>query len=525
MRTGVFVLIIAVFLWVTFFRRKDSERRGRSLLSDREAERQEARSDRANEDGRITWGGVRLPRVAETSHFLAVGTTGSGKSLTLGKLMEQALSGARPGSDTRALVYDPKQEVMSFLAGLDLEVPVVTLNAFDRRATEWDMAADVTSPATALQIASTFIPEEGGSSNRYFSDTARDLLTGVMLSFIESGEQWGLRDLVLTMRSRARIEEVLSQTEAGQDLLEMHAGDSRAFHNVLSTARSRLAPFEPVAAAWARTEHRVSLREWIASEMVLVLGNDDSVRTAMDAINQVLFQRATELVLRESNSWSRRTWFFIDEVREAGKLTALPRLMNKGRSKGACVALGFQDIHGMKSVYGAEVALELVGQCSNKVLLRMESAETAKWAAETVGQYEEIQVLESRSRDSVNLTRGQTQRSEQRVTRDVVMPSEFLGIEPTTEKSGLAGYYLTPFVGVYRRTLPLAHFLEGRKQANAAVPDFLERPESDQYLDPWTRRDIERLGLSYALLQEKTREPEQEPSVLELVAARSGRAR
>jgi hypothetical protein len=105
------------------------------------------------------------------------------------------------------------------------------------------------------------------------------------------------------------------------------------------------------------------------------------------------------------------------------------------------------------------------------------------------------------------------------------MPSEFLGIEPTTEKSGLTGYYLTPFVGVYRRTLSLAHFLEGRKQANTAVPDFLERPESDQYLEPWTRRDIERLGLSYALLQEKSREPEQEPSVLELVAARSGRAR
>jgi type IV secretory pathway TraG/TraD family ATPase VirD4 len=134
--------------------------------------------------------------------------------------------------------------------------------------------------------------------------------------------------------------------------------------------------------------------------MVLVLGNDDSVRAAMDAINQVLFQRASELVLRKPNSWSRRSWFFLDEVREAGKLAGLPRLMNKGRSKGVCVALGFQDIHGMKSVYGAELALELVGQCSNKVLLRLESAETAKWASETVGQYEEIQVLESQSRDS-----------------------------------------------------------------------------------------------------------------------------
>lgn len=82
----------------------------------------------------------------------------------------------------------------------------------------------------------------------------------------------------------------------------------------------------------------------------------------------------------------------------------------------------------------------------------------------------------------MNLTRGQNTKSEQLVTRDVVMPRESLGIEPTTEKRGLTGYYLTPFVGVYRRTLPLAHSLEGRKQANAAVPDFLEGPDSSQYL-------------------------------------------
>jgi type IV secretory pathway TraG/TraD family ATPase VirD4 len=171
---------------------------GRDLLSERDAAKEELRRERTKQAGQVTWGDVRLPQEAETSHFLAVGTTGSGKSLTLGKLMRQALSSARPGSDIRALIYDPKQELMSFLAGLELEVPVLTLNAFDRRAAEWDMSADVTSPATALQIAATFIPQESGGSNPYFTDTARDLLTGVMLSFIESGAEWGLRDLVLT---------------------------------------------------------------------------------------------------------------------------------------------------------------------------------------------------------------------------------------------------------------------------------------------------------------------------------------
>ena len=273
----------------------------------------------------------------------------------------------------------------------------------------------------------------------------------------------------------------------------MHAADPRAFHNVLSTARSRLAPFEPVAALWARAGSKVSLRDWASGEMVLVLGNDDSARTAMDALNRVLFQRASELALRRPNSKTRRTWFFLDEVREAGTLDGLSRLMTKGRSRGCCVALGFQDIHGLKSVYGPEVALEIVGQCSQKALLRMESDATAKWASATIGQYEQVDVLRG---ESGSLDRSfQRSASEQWRTADVVLPSEFLAIPPTGSSTGLTGYYLTPHLGAFRRTTPLSA-LVGPSEGSPPVIDLAERPESDQYLEPWTIQDGIRLALS-----------------------------
>ena len=206
----------------------------------------------------------------------------------------------------------------------------------------------------------------------------------------------------------------------------------------------------------------------------------------MDALNRVMFQRATELALREPNSRTRRTWFFLDEIREAGVLDGLGRLMNKGRSKGCCVALGFQDIHGLKAVYGAEVALEVVGQCSQKALLRMESESTAKWASATVGQYEQVDVMRGQSG---SLDRSyQRSASEQWRTADVVMPSEFLSIPPTTEAHGLTGYFLTPHVGAFRNTLPLSSLLSAKPAGLAAVPDFLERRESEQYLEPWGGR-------------------------------------
>ena len=408
--------------------------------------------------------------------------------------MREALEGARFGDDKRALIYDAKTEIASFLATLSLAVPVVYLNPFDKRSSQWDMSADITSPASALQVSSILIPEEQGSSNRYFTDTARDILREVMMSFVGAGCEWTLRDIVLAMRSRDRLIEVLERTPEGTELLGLHAGDSRAFQSVLSTARSRLAPLEPVAALWHRAKHKVSLHDWVRGEMVLVLGNDETARTAMDALNQVVFQRATELALKQPDSTERRTWFFLDEVREAGKLGSLSSLMNKGRSRGCCVALGFQDIHGLKNVYGNEVALEIVGQCSQKALLRMESEATAKWASATIGQYEHVDVLRARAG-------WQLSASEQWRTADLVMPSELLGIAPTSMSGGLTGYYLTPHVGAFRKTLPLLHLLgaaASQSDASSPVePGFVERPENEQYLEGWTAEDCDRLGLAH----------------------------
>ena len=494
------VLGAALAWYLTSPRRRN--RRGRKLVSEREASRAAK-----NHDGPITWGGARLPVGAETTHFLCVGTTGSGKSLTLGRLMREALEGATLGSEKRALVYDPKTEMASELAKLDMDLPVAFLNPFDRRSAEWDMSADVTSPVTALQVASILIPEEKTSANRYFTDTARDLLAELMLCFVASGSSWSLRDVVLGMRSKDRLEEILSTTERGTELFEMHAGDSRAFHNVLSTARSRLAPFEPVAALWARAETKVSLRDWIRGEMVLVLGNDDSARAAMDSLNRLIFQWATELALREPNSKTRRSWFFLDEVREAGELTGLSRLMTKGRSRGCCVALGFQDIHGLQAVYGKDVALEIVGQCSQKALLRMESEATAKWASQTIGQYEQVDVLRGESGPVGSI--GSRSASEQWVTKDVVLASEFMAIPPTDMQRGLTGYYVTPHVGAYRKALPLPELL-GSSVRETDVPDLMERTEDEQYLEGWGVADGVRLGLSHEAILAK--EPEKAPA-------------
>ena len=414
--------------------------------------------------------------------------------------MQSVLTFIGKEKDSRALIYDAKQDVLSTLHSMKLSCPVVTLNPFDERSVAWDMAADITSPAIAQQIASILIAENKNSSQPFFSDAARHLLTGALISLINtSSGKWTFRDLLLTMKSKTRLIQVISRTPETRDLLEYFHNEITA-QNIMSTVQTKLQRYEFIAAAWERAKGSISLKNWLQEESILVLGNDEATRSALDAINRVIFKRLSELILAQDESETRRTWIVFDEVREAGELQGLSSLLTKGRSKGACVVLGFQDMEGLREVYGSKVANEIIGQCSNKAILRLESPETAQWASTVFGANESILVTSSQSygsstgsnssSSSSNSTTNQTF-----VKSENVLPSEFMNLPPTNRQNGLTGYYQTPYVGAYKVTLTPEWLQSELLPVSDSEKNFIPRPENDQYLRPWDDQDLKRLGL------------------------------
>ena len=366
--------------------------------------------------GRVSWGKGVVPSEAETSHFLILGTTGSGKTFAMRRMMREVLS----ENACQALVYDAKGEAPPFLEELGL--PWVTFQPFAEDGVAWDIAADIDTHAAARQLARILVPEERAGANSFFTFAARDLLSEVVVTLQRLGNPWGLHDLVFETRSRKRIDSLLHATMSGSELAENYFADERTGGNVLMTLRARLADLEPVAEAWQGKEAR-SLRSWLHGNFVLVLASDESVRAPLDALNQVLFRRIADLLLQQEDCRARRTWLFLDEVREAGKLDGLSSLLLRGRSKGACCVFGLQDIEGLREVYGVHVANEMLGMCSNKAILRLESPETAAWASKVFGEFESIELRSTREG-----AWGQRRaRSEERVRSEVLMPSEFMG--------------------------------------------------------------------------------------------------
>ena len=248
----------------------------------------------------------------------------------------------------------------------------------------------------------------------------------------------------------------------------------------MSTIETYLGKYQFVAAAWERAERSISLAEWLTSESILVLGNDEQARTALDAINQVIFKRLSELILAQTESETRRTWIFLDELRQAGPLNGLSALLTKGRSKGTCVVLGFQDIEGLRDVYGTQVANEIAGQCANKAILRSDSAITAEWASALFGRSEVVELHQSVMHSVEKAT--QLSQDERYQKREVVLASEIMNLRPTNRVDGMQGFFITPHVGVYCAHRTGKEIGAELVPVNPAIPNLIPRDEADQYL-------------------------------------------
>lgn len=523
---GIPCVVLAVFSDLFGGKADDSSRhiRGRVLLNfDQAAAR--AGEERAKEPGpTLHWGWLELPWSFATKHFLACGSTGSGKTTLIRLLMQSVLPRIGTAPDERALIYDAKQDILSILDGMQLSARLVLLNPFDERSAAWDIAADVTEPSTAQQIATILIPEEENAAQRFFSDASRHLLAGVMRRFIKTAPgRWTLADVVYAMLDQGRLEQILSNDPDTTPLLT-YLRDARTGNSVLSTVLTKMQPYEFIAAAWSRAEEKVSLRDWVKGDYILILGNDEAQRSALDAINQAIFKRVVELVLAQDNSANRRTWFFLDEVREAGKLDGLQSLMTKGRSKGGCVVLGFQDIDGMKDVYGEYLTSEITGQCACKALLRTDSAKTAEWASALLGEREFVEITNSSSTSegsskSLNHRSSSagvsSSSSEHVVRRPIVLPSELMAL-PLPGGGGaapLCAYFIAPNLGAYSADVDWFQ-VQSMLRNHGATPAVMSRSVEHQALSSWADHDRRRLGLAAALAISKEQIQEKDGSSL-----------
>jgi type IV secretory pathway TraG/TraD family ATPase VirD4 len=462
----------------------------------------------------IVFGGLELPDSESTSHFLCLGTTGSGKTIIVRLLMQSVLPWIGTGLDRRALVYDAKQDMLPLLGGICPDVQVRTMNPFDARGVAWDICADVREPRVAVEIAFTLIPSTH-ESQPFFADAARHLMYGVMVSYMLSGHEWTFADLIRGLSSPRRLKGILKKHAQTRDLISAYFYDKRLLSNIMSTIATKLLAFGPIAGAWEDAQEKYSLTQWVQDELILVLGNSEISRTAIDALNRCIFKRASDLTLALPESFSRRNWFFIDELSEAGRLDGIVSLLKKGRSKGAAVAISMQGTSGLKDerLYGPYLTAELLAQIGNRFIGRVEDPDCADFLSRLIGEQEVDQF--TRSETHSTQSGPSTTTNHQIVTRRAVLPSELMSVDSCTRGNGLTGYFMVRSAGCYKTTLDGDElFDEALIPPDPNVPEFIARPVETQFIQPWTDERAASFGVPPPKSREEKRRqrPKQQQS-------------
>lgn len=437
------------------------------------------------------WGEVKLKPSDGVLHFGITGCTGSGKSIKIRRLMASVLSGMSPSDDRRAIVYDAKRDVFPFLDALGLAPLVINLNPFDKRGVAWDIAADITSGGEAEQFASIIIPANPQEHNPFFTDAARILLHCAITALQKRlPGAWSLRDLILCMCSEERLRALLSVSPQEQEVAE-NFFRAKEFSSVMSTIETKLRPLRIVAALWDGAPRKVSLtREWLNSGSILLLAHHPSYSHCLEPINRAVFPFLSDSMLAQPPSRTRRSWVFLDEAREAGRLDGLRRLLTQGRDRGVCVVLGFQDIEGMREVYGKEGANELLGECNHKTFLRTDCPETAVWMESHVNK------ALIRARQVGRDKEGKISTTDSFKIDHTVLAGDFLGIPVTSIENGLRGFHISSRIPKpYWTAVSLQEALAFQPLPNPGVLGEDPRPKSAQELRPWTEQDSARLGL------------------------------
>ena len=501
----VFLLLTVGFLltvfgrdWALRLRRKWDYSRGRQLKKGkpRVVER------RPNPDEILRFGNSFLPESALTGHCLAAGTSGSGKSLVQRLFLAEHLRRISPGSDSRVFIYDAKSETTAFLRHIGVSAPIYSLNPFESSedspvAVAWDIGKDITSPARANNLSYSMVTGEATGANGYFVKAARIVVSAIIKSFIRhSGSSWRFSDLIYATSSWERMLEVLNRDEEGMRISGSFLAENTTGYNVSTTVIADMELYSPVAALWQRAKHRLSIRDFLKQEAIVLMGENETASATLDVLNQQIFGVYVEEVLAQTNSSTRRNGLWIDEAQYAKPILQSEKLQSfaaKARSKGGWMLIAFQDVEGFRLAAGdSKAADSIIAQCNNKVLLRMESFESAEWASKLAGQFETIEVFRSEGSSWRQSDRG----SEQRVVKDVVLPSEFYVIPETDPSHGLSGYFLSSKLGARSMTVAAIEVqpvvVDDETEKRFAI---VHRPESDQWITKWTLGDKQRLGL------------------------------
>lgn len=405
-------------------RHKEKVRRGTRVGQPADVNRMTGKLAREDFKGSFQVGGVTVPRSAEPYHFFVVGSTGSGKSVAITKMLDHI----RARGDI-ALVVDSGGEYASryYSPGQDH-----ILNPFDERCAPWSPTAEMAGPWDAEALAKSMVPDGVGESKEW-NGYAQTLVTSVLRQ-LAAASRLSIRDLLYYVQA-APLEELtpfLAGTSAAAQLTS-----EKTFGSIRTIAANYLSTY----AYLTGSDDPFSISAFIRREdpgFLFLTYRDDQLDSLRNMISCALDVAARTILALPANS-QRRVWLVIDEFASIGRVQSIEAIATKARKVGGCLVVGLQSVSQLRDSYGEHGAQTILSCLSSWLVLRCSDADTAEYVSKYIGDTELSRM--TRNESDSDMSGGTAGMSEQIQTQRAVMPVELQRLANLQGFFKLAGDY------------------------------------------------------------------------------------
>lgn len=375
--------------------------------------------------------GVVYPWRLEPSHAMLIGTTGTGKTVAISAMIEEARAKGQ-----NCVVFDLTGAFIEQF--YDAERDVI-LNPLDARCPQWSLFDECRTEADFWTAADALVPHDGGGDAQFWVLGARALFVKFCVELVAQGR--GSNAALaqeLMSADLSDVHERVKHTMAGPitapEAARM-AESVRAVFNVNAKALELLPAEGP----------RFSVREWIEQPAEKPAGRGSILFVSsryvdMSVTSQLLtlwLDTAMNTLMTSARTNEVTCWFFIDELGALHRLPALEKGLQTARNFGGAIVLGLHAYAKLKEVYGENMAATLASLARTKLILSVADKETATWCSDVIGHEEVIDTDVGYSygvnnaRDAVSLTRRTT-------IKPLRMPEELMNMK------SLEGYIKFP---------------------------------------------------------------------------------
>lgn len=355
---------------------------------------------------------VRIPQDKESSHFMMMGDTGSGKS----SLNRQILLQVEQRGET-AIVYDPALEYTPQF--YDPSRGDVILNPLDQRMPYWSPCAELRHEAEAESLAAALFKDDH-RGNPFFTVVSRQIFAHLMTE----DPQRTPHELLAILRDEQELAKRLKGTEYAA-AIHPEAGQQRggvmASLNMVANALKLLPRRDEVQTSWTASSWAKDRQGW------LFITSPPEFRERLLPLISMWLDMLILRLMNQGKPGVRPVWFMLDELQSLHVLPQLHTAITESRKAKNPVVLGFQGRSQLQELYGRKAEV-MLSQAATKIFLRIGEPESAEWISNTIGKVEIERLRESQTRGQFPNKRESTSSQAERTPEPLVMGSEITGL-------------------------------------------------------------------------------------------------